>query len=104
MNLTIDIKKEGKKHIVKLRGEIDVFTAPTLREKLIPLTEETGNDIKIDLEEISYLDSTGLGAFIQAYKSSKQHNSELEIIHVKKRVFRLFQVTGLNDIMEVVPK
>lgn len=104
MNLTIDIKKEGKKHIVKLRGEIDVFTAPTLREKLIPLTEGTGNDIKIDLEEISYLDSTGLGAFIQAYKSSKQHNSELEIIHVKERVFRLFQVTGLNDIMEVVPK
>lgn len=104
MNLTIDIKEDGNKYTVQLRGEIDVYTAPALREKLIPLTEQAGNNIKVDLEEISYLDSTGLGAFIHAYKSSKQHNSEIEIIHVKDRVFRLFQVTGLNDIMEVVPK
>lgn len=104
MNLTIDIKEDGKKYIVQLRGEIDIYTAPSLRDKLIPLTEKAGNNIKIDLEEVSYLDSTGLGVFIHAYKSSKQHNSDIEIIHVKDRVFRLFQVTGLNDIMEVVPK
>ncbi|MEJ8778901.1 anti-sigma factor antagonist [Pseudogracilibacillus sp. ICA-222130] len=104
MNLNIDIKDEGKKSIVQLSGEIDVYTAPALRDKLIPLTEKAGHKIKIDLENISYLDSTGLGVFINAYKSSKQHNSIIEIIHVKDRVLRLFQVTGLHEIMNVVPK
>lgn len=104
MNLYIDIKKDGKKQIVKLQGEIDVYTAPSLSEKLLPLTEQAGNDIKVDLADVTYLDSTGLGAFIHAYKSAQQHDSKLEIVHVKDRVFRLFEVTGLIDIMEVVPK
>src|SRR5699024_7432990 len=87
--------------IVKLTGEIDVYTAPELKEKLLPLTEESGNDVQIDLANTTYLDSTGLGVFISAYKSTKEHQSHMELIHVKDRVLRLFKVTGLDEIMNL---
>lgn len=101
MNLTIDIIDEGNQYIVKLLGEIDVYTASKLKNKLIPLTEHEGRLVKIDLNDISYLDSTGLGVFINAFKSAKQHNSKVKIIHVRDRVLRLFKVTGLHEIMDI---
>src|SRR5699024_10043379 len=47
------------------------------------------------------MDSTGLGVFIRAYKSAKEHESSMELIHAKDRVSRLFKVTGLDEIMNV---
>lgn len=60
-----------------------------------------GNDIQVDLKDITYMDSTGLGVFISAYKSAKEHESSMELIHAKDRVSRLFKVTGLDEIMNV---
>jgi len=91
----------GRKSIVELTGEIDVYTAPLLVEELIPLTEEEGNTVQVDLAKTTYLDSTGLGIFISAYKSSQEHQSNLELINAKERVLRLFKVTGLYKIMNV---
>lgn len=101
MDLAIDISRENTYYVVKPVGEIDVYTAPILKEKLLPLTEENGAKIKIDLHDTRYLDSTGLGIFINAYKSSKKHGSELTFIHLHDRVLRLFKVTGLYKIMDI---
>lgn len=101
VNLSIDIMEEQEGTFVKLTGEIDVFTAPKLKEKLLPLTKITGNKVQVNLENTTYLDSTGLGVFISAFKSSEQNNSELELIHLQDRVLRLFEVTGLHEIMNL---
>lgn len=101
MNLAIGIEESSNHYTVKISGEIDVYTAPELKEKLLPLTEVNGNEIKVDLQNTTYLDSTGLGVFISAYKSTKEHQSHLELIHAKDRVLRLFKVTGLDEIMNV---
>lgn len=101
MNLSIDIIEEGNESLVKLTGEIDVYTAPKLKKELLPLTSKKGNNVRINLENTTYLDSTGLGVFISAYKSSKENSSKLELFHLQDRVLRLFEVTGLNKIMNV---
>src|SRR5690625_578185 len=101
LNLTIDVVEEGDNVIVRLDGELDVYTAPKLKRKLLPLTEKAGNKVEIELQKTSYLDSTGLGVFISAYKSANQHNSQLKFVHLQSRVLRLFKVTGLHEIMDI---
>lgn len=101
LNLKIDISETANSAIVQLTGEIDVYTAPLLVEKLIPLTEKKGGKVQVDLAKTTYLDSTGLGTFISAYKSSQEHESRLELINVRDRVLRLFKVTGLHKIMNI---
>jgi len=101
MNLAVGIEETQNHYTVKVSGEIDVYTAPELKDKLLPLTEVHGNDIQVDLKDITYMDSTGLGVFISAYKSAKEHESSMELIHAKDRVSRLFKVTGLDEIMNV---
>lgn len=101
LNLTVDVKENKNEYFIQLKGEIDVYTAPELKKQLLPLTEKEGVKIQIDLLHTTYLDSTGLGVFISAYKTTQQNNSELELIHVNERVLRLFKVTGLDKILNL---
>ncbi|MBM7599910.1 anti-sigma B factor antagonist [Virgibacillus halotolerans] len=101
MNLNIDILEETGKSIVSLSGEIDAYTAPQLKEALIPLTVEKERTVEVDLEDVNYMDSTGLGIFISALKSTKEHESHLKLINIQDRVFRLFKITGLDEIIDV---
>ncbi len=101
MDLLIDIKKEENKSIVNLSGEIDVYTAPKLREAILPLTEGENNVIEVFFDGVSYMDSTGLGVFIGALKSTKENNSTLRLVNLQERVLRLFKITGLDEIIDI---
>ncbi|MFG6121389.1 MULTISPECIES: STAS domain-containing protein [Thalassobacillus] len=101
MNLTIDVTNKEHKSVVTLSGEIDAFTAPKLKEELLPLTKDEGKTVEVDLNNVNYMDSTGLGVFISALKSTKEHNSELKLVHMQERVHRLFKITGLTEIMNI---
>lgn len=101
MNLTVNVQENNHEYLIKIKGEIDVYTAPKLKKQLLPLTEKEGVKIQIDLLDTTYLDSTGLGVFISAFKTTQQNNSEIEIIHVNDRVHRLFTVTGLDKIIKL---
>ncbi|UOR10314.1 STAS domain-containing protein [Halobacillus amylolyticus] len=101
MNLTIDVTNRENVIHVSLVGEVDAFTAPKLKESLLPLTKEEGQTIEVDLQEVNYMDSTGLGVFISTLKSTKEHNTELKLIQMQDRVHRLFKITGLTEIMNI---
>ncbi|WP_188456841.1 STAS domain-containing protein [Virgibacillus oceani] len=101
MNLAIEVTEENIKSIVSLSGEIDAYTAPQLKEALLPLTKADGQIVEVDLENVNYMDSTGLGIFISALKSSKENNSHLKLINLQDRVYRLFKITGLIEIIDI---
>ncbi|UOQ44344.1 STAS domain-containing protein [Halobacillus salinarum] len=101
MNLTIDVTNKENTAYVSLAGEVDAFTAPKLKEALLPLTKEDGQTVEVDLQEVNYMDSTGLGVFISALKSTKEHDTELKLVQMQERVYRLFKITGLTEIMNI---
>ncbi|MGM8366588.1 STAS domain-containing protein [Virgibacillus sp. W0181] len=101
MNLTIDIVDDSDRSLVNLSGELDVYTAPQLKETLLPITTKEKHFVEVNLAEITYMDSTGLGIFISALKNTKEHNGHLKLINPQERVARLFRITGLNEIMDL---
>ncbi|MFD2923202.1 STAS domain-containing protein [Halobacillus naozhouensis] len=101
MNLTIDITNQDRVTYVSLVGEVDAFTAPKLKGSLLPETEEEGQTVEVNLQDVNYMDSTGLGVFISALKSTKEHNSDLRLVQMQERVYRLFKITGLTEIMNI---
>ncbi|MHC5529025.1 anti-sigma factor antagonist [Priestia megaterium] len=101
MNLKIDIQKDGQAYRIKLAGEIDAYTAPKLKEKFMEITEHTETEIIVDLTDVSYMDSTGLGVFIALLKANKKNNGSLKFVGVSERIKRLFDITGLTDILNV---
>jgi anti-sigma B factor antagonist len=101
MNLAIDVLTEDKKFIVNLSGEIDAYTAPDLKEKLLPLTKHPNHVVEVNLEDVNYMDSTGLGVLISGLKSTKEYESHLKLVHPQEKVARLFKITGLDEVMDI---
>ncbi|CQR48262.1 Anti-sigma-B factor antagonist [Paraliobacillus sp. PM-2] len=101
INLDVELVEKGTTLHLLLTGEIDAYTAPKLKEQLLPLTRKTGMEIIVDLEKVNYMDSTGLGVFISALKSTKEYDSELKLVQLQDRVRRLFEITSLDSIITI---
>lgn len=104
MNLTITEKRDEKERLtICVSGEIDVFTAPELRTKLLPLCQ-SGETVVVDLSKVNYIDSTGLGVFVGAYKIQRTQKGKLILTGVNQRLLRLFRITGLQEIIQIEEK
>ncbi|MDE3840717.1 anti-anti sigma factor [Bacillus methanolicus] len=104
MNMTIEVEDKESLVEVKVSGEIDAYTAPQLREKLFPISEKAGIEMIVDLSEVSYMDSTGLGVFVGVFKKVRSNNGKFQLIGLSGRLKRLFKITGLADIIEINSK
>lgn len=101
MNLNIETIENEKYYEIKVAGEIDVYTAPELEAVLQPITQQGSHDIHLNIKDVSYMDSTGLGLFVGTLKELNKKNHELYVLGVNSRIERLFDITGLKDLMHV---
>ncbi|WP_301108488.1 STAS domain-containing protein [Sporosarcina sp.] len=101
MNLQVEQVDKDLVHNFKIIGEIDIYTAPKLKERLAQIEQAEGMDVELDLSEVNYMDSTGLGVFVGFYKEITAHNGKLVIKGLNQRLYRLFEITGLSDIMQI---
>ncbi len=101
MNIQVILKEDNS--IVKgfISGEIDAFTAPILREKLSEIELQEGLQAEINMAEVSYMDSTGLGVIVAFFKNLNAINGHLKITGLSARLKRLFDITGLGEIMDI---
>ena len=103
MSININSKLDIQKYFwdISLEGELDVSTADKLKEHLHTLVEKKIVDMKIDLTNLDYIDSTGLGVMIGVLKKLKISDKEIYIINPKNNVKKIFTITGLDKIFKV---
>lgn len=101
MDLTLEVKKRGDFAVLDVSGEVDVFTAPKLREQLITLVEAGSKDIIVNLEGVEFLDSTGLGVLVAGLKRVKTADGTLSIVCTKEKVLKVFKITGLTKVFPI---
>lgn len=86
---------------VYLKGEIDISTADELKRSLHKLVDEKNIDIRLNLEDLDYIDSTGLGVIIGILKRLRIENKEVYIEKPKNNVRKIFNITGLDKIFKL---
>jgi anti-sigma B factor antagonist len=82
---------------------VDVYSAPKLRDTIRNLVEEGRYHIVVDLENVAFLDSTGLGVLVGGLKRVKHHQGDLGIICNQERILRIFRITGLTKVFTIYP-
>ncbi len=95
--LSIDLKTEdgGDTLVFRLRGSLDLATAPTVRAALTDATDNDSHHIIVDLTQLEFLDSTGLGVLIGAHRRAAEHGGSLRLIVRDGPISRLLNITGL---------
>ncbi len=101
MKLQVELLEKENVHCFKVKGEIDAFTAPLLKERLASIQNLNDLQVELDLSEVEYIDSTGLGVFVGFFKKLKDNNGYMKITGASNRIKRLFEITGLDQIIDV---
>lgn len=101
MDLRVDVSRRGRWSVVDVAGEVDVATAPRLREKLISLVNDGNYHIVVDLGGVDFIDSTGLGVLISGLKRVRTHDGELVLVCTEPRIVKVFEITGLTKVFPV---
>ncbi len=101
--LSIDLKTEGggETLIFKLRGSLDLATAPTIRAALGEATEKGSQRLIVDLTQLEFLDSTGLGVLIGAHRRAAERGGSFRLIVKDGPISRLLNITGLIGVFAV---
>jgi anti-sigma B factor antagonist len=101
MDLEVEAGKRGETDVLTLRGEIDVYTAPRLRQAIIDLVEGGARHIVVDMGAVDFLDSTGLGVLVGGLKRVKVRDGELSIVTSQDKILKIFDITGLNKVFSI---
>lgn len=103
MDLRTEVSEIAGWTVVSVYGEIDVATSPALREVLIGLVGDGSANLVLDLDNVDFLDSTGLGTIISALKRARTHGGDLRLVCTQGRITRLFEITGLDKAVPLLP-
>jgi anti-sigma B factor antagonist len=98
MELSLSARDAEGYLILDVAGEIDVYTAPQLRERLIALIEGGARHVIVNLDRVEFLDSTGLGVLVGALKRLRGVEGELILACGQERLLKIFRITGLDRV------
>ena len=89
--------------VLTVRGEVDVSTAPELRERLMLLAERGCTTAVVDLSDVSFVDSTALGVLVSGVKRLRSAGGELNLVITQPHITKVFDITGLTEVFSIYP-
>lgn len=103
MSIQIDLKTHSDVLIIRLVGELDHHTADQVRNQVETKIESEGiRHILLNLEELSFMDSSGLGVILGRYKQITQLGGKMIICAISPSIYRLFELSGMFKILKIV--
>ncbi len=102
--LNPEIHKSADHALVVLVGELDASSAGLLYQEFAALNREGVTQVALDLEGLGFLDSTGLSVIIAEHKRATSLGGALVIYSPQQQVMKLFEMTGLLQLLDVVPR
>ncbi|HSX68199.1 anti-sigma factor antagonist [Nocardioides sp.] len=101
MDLDLNARDHDGVSVVAVKGEIDVYTAPRLRDRITDLVGGGAYRIVVDLEGVEFLDSTGLGVLVGGLKKVRAHGGSLQLVCTQERLLKIFRITGLAKVFVI---
>jgi anti-sigma B factor antagonist len=102
MNVTVETRKvRDGVAVVTLGGEVDVYTAPRVKQALVDLLGEGYTSLVVLLDGVDYLDSTGLGALIGGRRRAREHGGAFRLVCDNPRLRRILDITDLTAVFDL---
>src|SRR3954464_9564983 len=97
-----DVPVDATTHVVAVRGEIDIFTAPEFKERISAAIDAGHDLVLVDLAATTFIDSSSLGVLISAHRRLSGRDGRLVIACDVPSVLNTFKITGLDGVLEIV--
>lgn len=101
LEFAVSSVRVGGTHVVRVFGELDLYTAPELREELDDLPSGV-DGVQVDLTNVTFVDSAGLAVLVAAARPLRAAGGTMSLVVDDPRVLRVLEVTGLDRYFEIV--
>jgi anti-sigma B factor antagonist len=101
IDLLLDSRTEGSWAVLSVKGDVDIYTAPRLRERIIQLADDGKRRILVDLQGVEFMDSTGLSVLVAGLKRLKENDGVLALVVTREPVLRILSITGLDRVFPI---
>lgn len=103
MTLRIDHDVRGGVDVLTVHGDVDLYSAPALRQRLVDLVGEQRHDVVVDLSDVPFIDSLGLGVLVGGLKRARGHGGDLRLAGPNDLTTRVLRATGLTSAFHIHP-
>jgi anti-sigma B factor antagonist len=100
--LNIDVRHEGDRVVLGLRGELDLASAPVLQSEIDSSEVATATVVVIDLQELEFMDSTGLRVLLSAHESSRERGQKFAVTRGSEQIQRLLSITRVDEHLRII--
>jgi anti-sigma B factor antagonist len=102
LSLSITTEAKGEVTVVHVSGDLDVYTAPRLKETLDKAL--AGNRLVLDLSSVEFIDSTALGVLVGALQLSQSSGGDLRLVVGDPFLLKVFRITGFDGMFSIYPQ
>lgn len=103
MDVSLSTRKVLDHAVLEVGGEVDVFTAPRLKDELAALARAGERNVVVELSGVGFLDSAGLGVLVGAHQRLSAGGGALSIACPEDRLPRIFRIPGLDNVLAIHP-
>ena len=102
MNFHIqDEEIDADTHVIELGGEVDLYTAPEFKERLVQVIEDGKKQLVVDLSKATFIDSTTLGVLVGGVKRLRTNDGQLSLVCSDRNITKIFEITGLDRVFTI---
>ena len=99
--MNIETQDLGIAILVQVSGEVDMSNSPTVRETLIDLTNKKSRAILVDLERVTYMDSSGIATLVEGLQETNTYGGKFRLASLSPKVQQVFDLARLTDVFDI---
>ncbi len=101
--MLLTVNQDNHRTVIAADGEIDLSTSGQLDDAVVEALGQETSHLTLDLSEVTFLDSSGLGVIVKALKRAKEAGTVFDVVAANDRVLKVFKLTGLDAVVEIYP-
>ncbi len=95
--------RKDRPNVLPLEGEIDLHVSPTVTASLNAMIEKKPKRLVVDLSQVTYIDSAGLAAFIEAMQKVEGYGGKFALAGLQETVRSIFEISRLDQVFQIFP-
>ena len=99
--MEIAIDKERNYTILKIKGDVDLYSSPQVRKQILALANKKHANILVDFLEVTYMDSSGVATLVEALQLTNKNGGKLRLFNLDQPIKDVFELSRLDRVFEI---
>lgn len=99
--MDVSIRDHGEHKIISITGEVDLYNVSELKKILFSITDGANSSVVVDMKNVNYMDSSGIGALVAGQKKMKAHAGKFALMNIHEDVLNILKLATLDRFFKI---